>query len=88
MPSIILDWCKIPMNPWYKQIWRRGEVISVYINGAVADGDGNIYDSVTEDMEATYAAYEMMNYDILFGNRYSKKYLYTKPSDEQKTAEP
>lgn len=79
LPEIMFDWAKLPMYGMYKQIWRRGEVLSVIYDGIVVDDEGKAFRETPEYLEASIESYRILNYDAIFGYRYVKRYLYEIP---------
>lgn len=79
LPEIMMDWAELPMYGMYKQIWRRGEVLSVIFEGIVVDDEGRAFRETPEYLEASIESYRILNYDAIFGYRYAKRYLYEIP---------
>lgn len=79
LPEIMMDWAQLPMYGLYKQIWRRGEVLSVLYDGIVVDDEGKAFRETPEYLEASIESYRILNYDCIFGYRYTKRYLYEIP---------
>lgn len=79
LPEIMIDWAELPMYGMYKQIWRRGEVLSIIYEGIIVDDEGRFFSETPTDLEASIESYRILNYDAVFGYRYLKRYLYEIP---------
>ncbi len=79
LPEIMIDWADLPMYGMYRQIWRRGEVLSIIYDGIIVDDEGRFFSETPQDLEASIESYRILNYDAVFGYRYLRKYLYEIP---------
>lgn len=73
--SIVLSELDLPQNRYYKFLSNFSSELPGYTRAVKMQSDGKLSKDTPEKLSELEEEYELIQYDILFGENYSKKYL-------------
>jgi len=76
LSPIIFENAGLEMPKYYQFLKSFSDGLPGYTSTLKIDSDGELYSDTPNDMNELEDMYEMIQYDLLFGKQYSKKYLF------------
>ena len=76
LSPIIFENAGLEMPKYYQFLKSFSTELPGYTSSVKVDSNGELYGDTPEELLDLEAMYEMIQYDLLFGKQYSKKYLF------------
>ncbi|MCM3389719.1 LTA synthase family protein [Ureibacillus chungkukjangi] len=76
LSPFIFENAGLEMPKYYQFLKNYATQLPGYINSVKVDKNGELFSETPADMRELEEMYEMIQYDLLFGKQYSKKYLF------------